>query len=502
MVSSKYHDEPFSSFMGRIKQSLHKVYREPGLEHGIEIKRGLPQEEWKLIMESNPFRVSIPKEFGGRGSLPHEYMALLEAASYESLPLSLMFGINMGLFLQPLAKYADPAIQQGIFQRFIENQSLGGLMITEPDFGSDALNMQTFYTEESDHFHLKGRKHWAGLTGIADFWILTARKKSDDGHLMRDIDFFVCDVSEQDQKITVEEYYDNLGLYHIPYGRNHIDVRLPKLQRLQPHSTGVKMMLDLLHRSRMMVPGMASGFIQRMLDEGLEHTSQRRIGGKRLYDFDQVQKRLAGLQASYTICSAMCLNTSKKAGIENDLSMAGIEANAVKTVTTDLMQQAAQSLTQLIGAKAYRQSHIAGRGITDSRPFQIFEGSNDILYAQISEGVVKQMRKIKETNLFQWLKTNALTHRSADRVKEYFSFNLDPNLPQRKLVDLGKAIARIISMDYVQELADHGFRSDMIAGGMSLLQQEINQIMSTFKSKPGLILVEDYKENSSWIRFM
>jgi alkylation response protein AidB-like acyl-CoA dehydrogenase len=98
----------------------------------------------------------------------------------------------------------------------------------------------------------------------------------------------------------------------------------------------------------------------------------------------------------------MCLNTSKKAGIENDLSTAGMEANAVKTVTTDLMQQAAQSLTQLVGAKAYRQSHIAGRSITDSRPFQIFEGSNDILYAQISESFTKQMRKIKREEFVQF----------------------------------------------------------------------------------------------------
>ncbi|MBV5350204.1 acyl-CoA dehydrogenase, partial [bacterium] len=89
------------------------------------------------------------------------------------------------------------------------------------------------------------------------------------------------------------------------------------------------------------------------------------------------------LQSSFTIASAMCANSSQKAGIENDLSMSGVEANAVKSYVTDLMQNAAQSLVQMVGAKAYRLSHIGGRGITDSRPFQIFEGSNDMLYSQI-----------------------------------------------------------------------------------------------------------------------
>ncbi len=81
----------------------------------------------------------------------------------------------------------------------------------------------------------------------------------------------------------------------------------------------------------------------------------------------------------------MCANSSEKAGLDDDLVPHGMEANAVKSVVTDLMQDAAQSLLQLVGAKAYKINHIAGRGTADSRPFQIFEGSNDILYAQISE---------------------------------------------------------------------------------------------------------------------
>jgi hypothetical protein len=31
--------------------------------------------------------------------------------------------------------------------------------------------------------------------------------------------------------------------------------------------------------------------------------------------------------------------------------------------------------------------------VVDSRPFQIFEGSNDVLYQQITESVLKSMRR-------------------------------------------------------------------------------------------------------------
>ena len=262
------------------------------------------------------------------------------------------------------------------------------------------------------------------------------------------------------------------------------------------------MMLDLLHRSRMQFPGMAMGFIHRLLDESIAHINQRQIGGKTLFTYDQVQQRLAKLQASYTICSAMCANSSEKAGVENDLSPHGFEANSVKSVVTDLMQEAAQSATQLVGAQAYKLNHIAGRGITDSRPFQIFEGSNDILYAQITESLVKMMKKTKESNLFQFLKSFNLTSKSASFLKDMLDFELDTNLPQRKMVELGQVLGRIVSFEMVINLGEKGFRSELIENGLTMLSQEIVSLMSSFKHQNETKLIEDYQDNSSWFNFV
>ncbi|MGQ7871320.1 acyl-CoA dehydrogenase family protein [Sunxiuqinia sp. sy24] len=492
--------ESIHQFLGKLKEKMKQVYHQRGDISKYSQQRGLPPFVLREIMECNPLSIGIPKAYGGRGAVMHENLALLEAASYESLALSLTFGINSALFLQPVGKYALEEAKAPVFKRFLEKQNMGGLMITEPDFGSDALNMQTRFQEANGQFHLQGKKHWAGLTGWADFWLLTARRQNSDGDLQRDIDFFICDVTQPNQGIKVEEFYDNLGLYQIPYGRNHIDVTIPKTHHLKPHSTGVKMMLDLLHRSRMQFPGMAMGFIHRIMDEAISHCKQRFVGGKSLISYDQVQERLSKLQASFTICSAMCANSAKKAGVENDLTGMGIEANAVKSVVTDLMQQAAQSLTQLVGAQAYKLSHLGGRGIVDSRPFQIFEGSNDILYAQISEGIVKQMRRMKEKNLFNFLKGFELTNRSADQLKDLFNFDLNLQLPQRKLVELGAVLGRVISMDMVHKLADDGFRSDLIEGGINMLHQEIQQTMSSFRLQTTDLVVVDYQDNSSWLK--
>jgi len=359
--------------------------------------------------------------------------------------------------------------------------------------------MHTSFVEDDGFFHVQGKKHWAGLTGMADFWLLTARKRTESDALMRDIDMFVCDVNAPRQQIVVEEYFENLGLYQIPYGRNHIDVYIPEEQRLIPRTTGIQMLLDLLHRSRFQFPGMGLGFIKRILDEAISHTKSRLVGNKNLFNYDQVQHRLSRLQANFTICSAFCLKSGEIAGIENDLSSLGLEANIIKSVTSDIMQESAQSLLQLVGAKGYKLNHIAGRSVVDSRPFQIFEGSNDILYHQVAESVLKMMKTSKDKNLFRFLKGYA--QRAADRIKHLVDFEPDTPLSQRKLVEFGQVISRIVSMDLVLYLEEKGFRKDLIDNTLIVLKQEISALLNTFHFKNSTEVVDEYDEGSFWLDF-
>lgn len=488
---------PFPQFLEQFKKTLHQLFYVRGDINQLSTKRGIPPFIMREIMASNPLATYIPKEYGGRGGYIHEGLALAAAASYESLPLSLGFGINWALFLQPVGKYAQEEAKPGVFDGFIKDRKMGGLMITEPDYGSDALHMQSSYSNGGDHYHIEGTKHWAGLTGWADYWLLTARQKNADGKLLRDIDFFICDVSAADQNVVVEEFYENLGIYMLPYGRNRLDVKVPKTQKLIPQTTGIKMMLDLLHRSRMQFPGMGMGFLQRMLDEAVKHCRERYVGGKSLFTYDQVQQRISRLQSACTICSAMCLNSSHKAGVENNLAGIGLEANAVKTYVTDLMQSSAQSLLQLVGAKGYRLNHIAGRAIVDSRPFQIFEGSNDILYIQTGEAIQKQMSRAKTSNLASFLTTHELTRNASASLTQLLDFEINQQLPQRKLTELGKIISRAIALDMVLLLGDKNFNQEMISSAVDNIRQEVATLVSGYRRDNATTFVDD-EGGKSW----
>lgn len=494
--------EALPAFIARFNQVLKQVFYEQQDINELSLDRGLPPHIWKDIMDTQPLAVAIPSAYAGRGSIVKECLSILSAASYESLPLSLTFGINIALFLEPLAKYGQEAVQARIFPDFLAGQRMGGLMITEPDFGSDALNMRTAYREAEQEYHLKGRKHWQGLTGQADYWLVAARKQLNNGELARDVDFFVTNNADEKQRINVESLYSNLGLYMIPYGMNVIDLHVPKEQRLQPESTGIKMMLDILHRSRMQFPGMGMGFIKRMLDEALQHCTSRMVGAGNLLALDSVQYQLSRIQTAFTICSGMCARSSAVSGIEHSLATEGLEANSMKALVTDLMQEAAQLCLQVSGANGYKISHIAGRGIVDSRPFQIFEGSNEMLYTQISEMFLKRLKRQKETSLYAGLAAYELTEKSAPYFREQLDIQVGEQLPQRKLVDLGKIIARVVSSQYVLELQADGFRQDLVENCLRNMRLDIAQLISNLSIRDSASLIVDYQSESDWTSFV
>ena len=484
--------ESFGDFVEAYRAKLAHLF---GARHDLDaggVDRGVAPFVISRFRDVDPLSVWVPETYGGRGGTIGPGLTMLEETSYHSLPLSLLVGINGGLFLQPVVKYGTEEAKRRVLPSFVRERKLGGLMITEPDYGSEALSMETSWRPtETGGYHVEGTKHWAGLTGWADYWLLTARPRTSNGGLRRDIDFFISDQNAPGQAVEVAEVYPNLGLKMLPYGRNRVDVQLPESSRLEPTTTGVKMMLDTLHRSRLQIPGMGMGLLRRLFDDALAHCRGRFVGGKSLLDYDQVKARLARLQSFVTGTAAMCMETAGTAGLDRDLFGDGLKANAFKTVVTDWMQEASQSFLQLSGAQGYREDHLAGRALVDSRPYQIFEGSNDILYQQVTESVMKGMRRLKQADLGAYLRTEPLTARAAELFGDSLTFDLDWQMPQRKLVDLGRAISRIVTMEMTIEMGERGFSAELVRNMLDETRAEVRGILETYRRGGMTALVED-----------
>jgi len=243
------------------------------------------------------------------------------------------------------------------------------------------------------------------------------------------------------------------------------------------------------------------GFLKRMMEDASKHCQERQVGAGNLLCFDQVQFQLSKMQSFFTLCSAMCAKSVKISGIDHDVSGSGIHANSMKALVTDMMQESAQLYVQLSGAKGYRMSHIGGRGIMDSRPFQIFEGSNEMLYTQIAEGILKDMKKKKTENLAQYLDINETTKNAATVYSKDLDINVTAPISQRKMIDLGKIVARVIIVNDLLELNDSGFSQELTDNCIQMVRQEIRNLISSIQHHENISALENTSSKSDWMLF-
>lgn len=494
---------PFDQFLSEFKATIKTLFKDRASDPSRVKQRDFEPGFLAEVMRHRPLSVAIPSDYGGRGADPRECIAILEAASYESVPLTLIFGINMALFIEPLAKYGQHAAKATTFNKFLEQAHMGGLMITEPDHGSDALNMKSHFMQvDTGEYSLKGTKHWQGLTGMADHWLVAAREMRPDGALNRDLALFLTDDNIAEQHIVTTERFNNPGLYPIPYGLNKIEVLLPKTHRLIPDTTGIKMLMDTLHRSRLQFPGMALGFLKRAYHEARHHCEQRMVRGKSLRQYDQVEAQLAKMEAAVTVASAMCHWSAENSAITIDLSSQGAMANTFKAVVSDLMQDSAQTLMQLLGSKGYHESSLAASAIMDTRPFQIFEGPNDMLFTQLSEILLKSMSRSKEMNLLQFMRKYEHGCLSAEIIGSTIDVTLEKALPQRKLVLLGRAMAKIILAHHVIQLGHAGYNAALIDNAIQSLHEEIACHIHSYSDGRSIKPTPYHLEDSDWLTML
>src|SRR5262249_27663394 len=159
----------------------------------------------------------------------------------------------------------DDAIRERYLPAAAAGRALGAFALTEPQTGSNPLDMTTRATPDGDGVRLRGGKHFISNGGIADFIVVFA--KSDPAAGARGIDAFVVDKGSPGLRAAPPE--PTMGLRASPICELQIDCLVPATQRLGPPGSGFKAALRALDRGRVEVAAMALGIAAAALEATL-----------------------------------------------------------------------------------------------------------------------------------------------------------------------------------------------------------------------------------------
>ncbi|MDZ4198916.1 MAG: acyl-CoA dehydrogenase, partial [Kiritimatiellia bacterium] len=350
---------------------------------------GYPPEFLRVLLRSGVLR----HLFGPEGTAAGRLQTVRECA-YFSVEMALSLGIVVSLFTDPVRRYR-PDLWQGLEEEFLTGGRLGGMMITEPGCGTDMTACQTRIEIEPGGSVLRGTKHWAGLSGLADYWLVLARDDPP-GRWARfpSLNFYVCRADPDSFRLL--KRYGSAGLRSIPYGMTRIESGEGLLGPLFSgnRTDRFRSIHGLLQRSRISIAAIVCGACERLAEQATEHAASRLIFGKPMAEFGQVRTRLAEIDAARAINRVLFQVACREASLSDTTGseIPALTANAVKVVCTDLAFAAANSASQLLGGESYRTDTYIGRAAADLRPFRIFEGSNDVLCDALWQAVEKEAR--------------------------------------------------------------------------------------------------------------
>jgi alkylation response protein AidB-like acyl-CoA dehydrogenase len=216
----------------------------------------------------------VSEAHGGLGLTWLTTLMLFEEVAATSADLSVPVLINsFGAHL--LEKIAPSALRERYLPGLLAGDSFVSMGISEPDVGSNVLEIRTRALRDGDHWVINGEKTWISNGSYSDFLICTCRTSDDP---QRGLTNILIDRSEHG--------YEVRDIHKIAFNSQSTaqiflsDVRVPVANTIGGEGQALRNTLALFERSRAFMAMQGVGIARRAFEEGLAYAKVRRQHGK------------------------------------------------------------------------------------------------------------------------------------------------------------------------------------------------------------------------------
>jgi len=276
--------------------------------------------------------------------------------------------------------------------------------LTEPGAGSDASGTRTRALREGEGWRLNGSKIFITHAGVGEIFTVTAVTDPDRGS-KGITSFVVC-------KPTVDlDLAEELGVGHasdldfihgVRAGKKeeklgwkasdtrelHLeDAFVPADNQLGQEGRGFINFMKTLDAGRVGVAALSLGLAQGAFDEALRYTQEREQFGRKIWDFQAVQFRLADLATEIQAGKHL---TYHAAWLQDQGRPFGKEAAMAKLYCSELSMRATTQAVQLLGGVGYTQDYPVERMMRDAKVCEIGEGTSEIQRIVIGRHLVRE----------------------------------------------------------------------------------------------------------------
>jgi glutaryl-CoA dehydrogenase len=280
------------------------------------------------------------------------------------LSLGTFLGVQAGLAMRAIAMLGSEPQKERWLPAMARLEAIGAFALTEPDHGSDSVDMETAARRDGRHYVLDGAKRWIGNGSIADVIVVLARDETGG------VGAFL--VERGTPGFTARTITGKGSLRAVWQADITLDrVRVPADSRL-PGARTFRDVSGVLRGSRATCAWSALGLAAGAYEAAVSHALARRQFGRQLAGFQIVQDRLAKMLAHLTAMQLYCLRLGHLAGAGR---LTGPMASLAKLHNTRAARQVIDEARDLLGGNGILLERHVMRHHADVESLHTYEGT-------------------------------------------------------------------------------------------------------------------------------
>ena len=361
-----------------------------GTQFGLDYWRALdaageyPSEMWQAICDAGLSGVALAEEHGGAGLGMLDMALIVEALCKggAGCTLSQLFMLNPIFGGVSISKYGNDEMRRTVLPKIISGKIGCCMALTEPDAGTNSLNVRSFAETDGNGWRLNGQKIFISAVPQAQKMLVIARTKKPEDTLKKTdgITMFMIDVAREG---VTHNAIDKVGTRCVPASNVYFDnVPVHGDELVGTLHGGWPELLDVLNTERIVTTAGLVGTVELALGLAVDYANQRKVFGDRpISSYQGLQFPLA--QAHAEIECARVMN-HKAASLFDAGEDFGGYANIAKLIAAQAAAEGIERAMQTMGGMGYATEMHVERLWRDARLFRFAPISEEMILNYIS----------------------------------------------------------------------------------------------------------------------
>ena len=364
-----------------IEATALKIGEKFGLDYwrAQDRQKAFPDEFWKAVCDAGIGGITLPEKYGGSGLGMLEMAIAIEALAKGGggSTVGQLFMVNPIFGGVAIGKYGSPDMQAELLPPLISGDLNCCMALTEPDAGTNTLEIASFAARDGDGWRLNGKKHWITGTASAQKMLVIARTtKSQDLQRRTDgISMFLIDV-ERDGLSHAK--IDKLGTNTLDSSTIFFDdVRIEPAEIIGTLDKGFHELLDVLNTERIVTSAGLLGTAELAIKLAVDYANDRKVfANKPISSYQAIQFPLAQAYAENACARLM---NYKAASLCDTGEPYGAASNLAKLIASQACDKATLQAMQTMGGMGYASEYHVERLWRDQRLFRFAPVSEEMI---------------------------------------------------------------------------------------------------------------------------